>query len=443
MCKKSKAEAKVLKDRTKGLDSRGNVAVNTQAESSWATETLKDLATNQEAMALLKADLKRVYDGTKDKDLVTTKSAGKFHKGYERFFGKKGGGKKGADLPPEATPQPQDFVNLMLETQYDFKEAVDALNRNQKSEDVALWKSCRTREEFADRGRIQGRERRNSFVGPHAGITDHAFRQEETENFFTREVVHAKGTFEGDPKSKTYQRFVEQGAPFIGGVSGTMQGLAMAWEKDKPLAKIADDDEREEEIEKREKMAGVYMATLLAGGHHSASEMLFSAQSYGLFKDVPDPLKNYPAAMQALGERFEELGLPGGLSPKAGATWRAALAKMMAEVKKVGAVVADTYKDEDYGPDVEEEFESEVEQKLEDLFGDELADKLDEIATLTGDDEKEERFEVVGKAKGLIAEARHKLDLKLIQGLDENPFVPVSIRKTIEGALDQVSSLAR
>lgn len=32
MCRKSKNEVKVLKDRTKGLNSRGNVAVNTQAE---------------------------------------------------------------------------------------------------------------------------------------------------------------------------------------------------------------------------------------------------------------------------------------------------------------------------------------------------------------------------------------------------------------------------
>ena len=32
MCKKAKVESKVLKDRTRGLDSRGNHAMNTQAE---------------------------------------------------------------------------------------------------------------------------------------------------------------------------------------------------------------------------------------------------------------------------------------------------------------------------------------------------------------------------------------------------------------------------
>ena len=63
MCKKSKAEVKILKDRTKGLDARGNVAVNTQAESSWAVNTLSGL--DAKSAKLLSKDLKRVHDDTK------------------------------------------------------------------------------------------------------------------------------------------------------------------------------------------------------------------------------------------------------------------------------------------------------------------------------------------------------------------------------------------
>ena len=431
MCKKSKSEAKILVDRTKGLDSRGNVAVNTQAESSWATSTLSNL--DDDAIASLKKDLKRVYDGTINAGLITKKSAAKFHRGYEKFFGKNG------DLDPSG----QDLVTLMLATEYDFKEAVDALNRDQKGTNKPLWEKCRTKEEFNDRGRIQGRQRRNSFVGPHAGITDHVFRQEETENFFNTEVVHAKGMFEGDPKSKTYNRFLEQGAPFIGGVSGTMQGLTMAWEDEEALDSIEDDGERDKERSRREKMAAIYMATLLAGGHHSASEMLFSAQSYGLFPDVADPLKNYPLAMKQLGAAFQRLGLPGDLTPKAGAIWRTARKAVIDGVESLWSEIADTYKGSDFVSDLEDEFETEVEDKVGDLFTNALATRLEEIADLVDDDDQEDRQIAIEDAKKLIAKARENLDEDIVAALDSNPFLPLAVRKTLSSALDQVSSLAR
>ncbi len=386
---------------------------------------------NAESAKLLSKDLKRVHDDTKDSDMITKKCAGKFNTGYDKFFGTDG----------SKTPSPSDLVGLMLEGEYDFKEAVDGLNRNQKGMDKTLYNQCREKKEFTDRGRKQGRERRNSFSNPHAGITDHVFRQEGTENFFEKDVVHAKGTFEGDPKSDTYKKFAEQGAPFIGGVSGTMQGLVMAWELEKPLKDVPKDKQDEVRAE-REKLIGIYMATLLAGGHHSASELLFSAQSYGYFDKVADPLTNYPKAMKELGVRFIELGLPGGMSPKAGTIWLAARTEVSGSLLKLASEITATYKNEAYAITVDGQYKTEIQDKTEALFGDDLARKLDDIVAEV--DDKVKRKKLTDEAGTMIETYRKTLtDEDLIRALDENPFVALSIRKTISGALDQVASLAR
>jgi hypothetical protein len=431
MCKKSQNNAKVLSDRTKGLDSRGNVAVNTQAESIWATETLAGL--NDESVAALKTDLKRVYDGTINAGVVTKAASAKFHAGYVKFLGVNG------DLDPD----PRDMVTLMLDTKYDFKEAVDALNRDQKSANKKLWEQCRKREEFEDRGRIQGRQRRNSFLNVHAGITDHVFRPEQTENFFDVEVAHAKGMLQGDPSSKTYNRFVKQGAPFIGGVSGTMQGLAMGWEGDEPLAEIEPEGARTTERMRREKLAGIHMATLLAGGHHSASELLFSAQSYGLFPDVADPLKNYPLAMKQLGLRFAGLGLSGSLSPQAGASWKKATKAVRDSLHALHAEISAVYRSEDDVAALIARFEEDCVDVVNAYFSDAVADKLDEITNLVDEDRREDRVKAVEELQVLLAVVEKNLDERVISGLDENPFLPLTIRTTMSRALHEASSLAR
>ena len=432
MCKKSQAEATILRDRTKGLDARGNVGVNTQAESSWAVTTLAGL--DNDALDLLDADLRRIYAATQNRGPNVKAKASKFHKGFEKFYGKDGSGQ----------PSAQDLVGLMLEKEYDWKSAVDYLASSDGKANKALREQCRGKREFdEDRGRIQGRTRQNSFVNPHAGITDRTFRQEETENIFGKEVVHAKGFFEGDPKSATYQKFAKQGAPFIAGVSGTMQGLAMSWEIGKPLGSIKDQQQQDTERAKREKTAGIYMATLLAGGHHSASELLFSAKSYGLFPDVTDPLTNYPQAMQELGARFKQLGLPGDLSPKAGGTWRDARQAVADSLAELQGEITDVYKTEAYANTLGQAFTANVVNKLATLFTNDLADKLDVIAALVSDADKPKREKAIKEAAVMIKQARKQLDANLVTGLDENPFRPMAIRKTLSAALDQVAGMAR
>lgn len=471
MCKKAKAGAQVLKDRTQGLDSRGNRAMNTQAESNWATEALKGLENDPEAVQLITDELKRVYDESKKLKAPWNKyMTSSFKNGFEDYFGEYKEDSKTKQLkrvkPPKAEATPTDLINLMLESKYDFKMAVDRLADLEKETDVGrpLATQGRDVDEFRDRGRKEGRKRRNSFVGPHAGIADHVFRPEGSDNFFTREVTHAKGTLEGDPNSQTYQRFVQQGAPFIGGVSGTIQNVNMCWEAKQKLSDIQDDDERDAERTRREKTTGIYMATLLAGGHHSMAEMLFAAKRHDLFPDIPNPLDDYPGAMKALGARFEELGLPKNLMPEAGATWRKALAKARDEIIGVGAEMITVL--EKYGYDdgvitsVGATFNRKFLKDFNDTFTDELAHKLDEIVSLAGGDGDDDdgssseddddgggggnaRDRAKREAADLIKDARDALNDEIIEGLEGNPFVPVSVRKTLSSALDQVSSLTR
>lgn len=449
MCKKAKVESKVLKDRTKGLDSRGNHAMNTQAESNWATDTLKDLSTNQETVTLITDELKRVYDDSKKMNYVKQKVVGSFQKGFEDYFGEYKEDPKTKQMrmvkPPKAQAKPEDLVNLMLEDKYNFKLAADLLASEEKGkpEGRELYKQGRGEVgEFNDRGRVEGRKRRNSFIGPHAGISDSVFRPEGSDNFFTREMPHAKGVLEGDPQSLTYNRFVKQGAPFIGGVSGTIQGVAMCWEVKQKLAEIDDVAERDTERTRREKTMGVYMATLVAGGHHSMAEMLFASQQHGLFPDVPNPLDNYPGAMKALGDRFVTLGMKGGLQPKAGATWRKALEKAyedIAEVRKeMGVILA-------HEPDLQNRaltaFDTIFHDGFSHVFTDDLARKLEELVSFVGEDDSDNREDAKVAAADLIKTARASLDDDVVKGLEANPFMPVSVRQTLSSALDQVSSL--
>jgi len=516
MCKKANKESKVLEDRTKGLDSRGNRALNTQAETNWATGALKSLNTDTEAQALITDELKRVYDDCKKlRGPINWSRTHSFENGFEDYFGEYKEDSKTKQLrrvkPPKASPQPQDLVNLMLEGKYQFKEAVSWVADLEAKTDVGrpLYKRGRGDvPEFQNRGRKEGRKRRNSFIGPHAGIADHVFRPEGAENFFTRDVEHAKGMLEGDPTSATYNKFLAQGAPFIGGASGTIQGIALCWEAKQKLDDIQDGDQREEEIARREKTMGIYMATLVAGGHHSMSEMLFAAQQYGLFQNITNPLDNYALAMKQFGEHLQDLGLPGDLTPKPGDTWQNALTKVQGEIAKIRKEInaylggKDEADDDDAddddptnkgkAPDVKSSatkkkrtkilidsddddshqgstdsdddasqqnqqdpvaakrtavlkaFQNKIEGGFSRLFPDDLDTTLDRVVDALRNQPRDDQQVADAKqaAGDLIAQARDALDDDLIKGLDENPFVPVSVRKTLSDALNEVSSVA-
>jgi len=499
MCKKKTQDVTVLKDRTKGLDARGNQALNTQAESNWAIGALKNLDTDAESQTLITDELMRVYYDRKKLGFLQKTASKGFETGFEEYFGKYERDKKAGQLKrvsqPKAEPKPQDLINLMLEDKYKFKDSVSwvADRVAETSPGRELRANARGGAEFQERGRFEGRKRRNSFVGPHAGIADHVFRPEGAENFFTREVEHAKGMFEGKPNSPTYQKFLSQGAPFIGGASGTIEGIALSWEAKEKLDDL-DGQEHEAEKKKREKTIGIHMATLLAGGHHSMSEMLIAAKKFGLFDEVTDPLTNYPVAMKELGEHLNALGIPGDLTPKPGDLWLKALAKAQGEIakirKEINAILGgkqddapppkiedrkgkqklrDDESDDDSNSDdlqlvldddvadnsqakdpnaktrslVLDAFGAKIEAGFVKLFPDDMDQTLDAAVAVLSDDNADDN-DISGMKQGAaecIKEARQALDGDLITGLDENPFVPVSVRKTLSDVLDQVSSV--
>jgi len=444
MCKKTKQESKVFADRTQGLDSRGNRAMATQAESEWANETLKSLRDNDEAMTLLTDELQRIYDDTKNvKGIVDKRCVAKFQKGFEDYFGKYDDkeGQMRRTAAPKAQPKPEDMVNLMLEERYDFKEAVDTLARVARKTDDGQQLYAKGRgkvEEFKERGRTQGRKRKASFIGPQAGITDRNFRPEDLDNFFSRDVPHYKAVWEGDPDSATYQKFVDQGAPFIGGVSGTIQGIAMGMELEKKLDDIDDDDQRDEEIARREQTVAFHMATLVAGGHHSVPEMLFAAQQHGLFTDIGNPLDNYPKAMQQLEKKLVKYGLPGGLTPAGGKAWLAALDNAQDDIDKVGAEIIKLFPDQ---KNIHTAFNKKFVNGFVKLFPRDLAGTLDKIVSLV--DDPQTRSTEMASARTLIADARKSLtEHPIVLALDINPFISIGFHNTLERALEQISSLA-
>ena len=116
-----------LKNRTEGLDARGNVAANTVAESSWAVETLHMLETNQEFQDILKAELTRLYKVSKVSRFgaLNSSESRKFQVGYERFFGTE-------EDPRE--PSYQELIALRLEDEYYYKGIADSVNRYQRSQ---------------------------------------------------------------------------------------------------------------------------------------------------------------------------------------------------------------------------------------------------------------------------------------------------------------------
>lgn len=290
---------------------------------------------------------------------------------------------------------------------------------------------------------MPGRKRKGSLSNPDAGITDRVYRDAATRDFFATNVAHAKGTLEGKPDSDVYQSFLDQGAPFIGGASGTMHGLVVGIELDKQKRIDAGEevDGDPEEKRKRETLIGVYMATLVAGGHHSVSECLIAAKGYGYFDDITHPLYDYPRAMDELGIRLQQLGLAGKLKAEApigpGDPWREAFEQTWKSFLTLQEAISAAYRrrELDPGPLIRD-FRNSVGERIKALFPDDLANKLDEMAAEQDDDARGQR---VNEARDMIKQLQANLKDGLLRDLDTNPFNPLNIRETMSGTLERLS----
>ncbi|AIY67484.1 hypothetical protein [Pseudoalteromonas piratica] len=164
--------------------------------------------------------------------------------------------------------------------------------------------SARANDVFKDRGRgddIEWRDRAPSTKDKNSGISAQEHRRESQENVFAKSIFHAKGILTADvDTSNTVKAFRENGAPFIGGVSGSLLSeiLDIEFAADGKEPKVADSDGiSADELAKRELLLGVKSMELIALGHHSLSECLLAAQTLGYFQHIESPLKNYPKAV--------------------------------------------------------------------------------------------------------------------------------------------------
>ena len=123
---------------------------------------------------------------------------------------------------------------------------------------------------------------------------------------------------------------------------------------------------------------------------------------------------------------------------KARATWVATRRKVESELDKLHAELQAIYKGHGVVADLEKTFRSKVEPMME-KFDESLAHKLDEVAQNA---DAAAHAKLVEDVKGIIGRYEAFLGSDpLIRKLDDNPFVPLSIEKTLTASLTALAKV--
>ena len=123
---------------------------------------------------------------------------------------------------------------------------------------------------------------------------------------------------------------------------------------------------------------------------------------------------------------------------KARLTWVATRKKIESEIDKLHDQLQETYKGHGVVADLGKVFRQKVGPVME-QFDETLVDKLDEVASAT---DPATHAKLVGEAKQIIEKYKSFLaNEPLIDQLDTNPFVPLSIEKTLVGSLTILSKV--
>ncbi len=121
---------------------------------------------------------------------------------------------------------------------------------------------------------------------------------------------------------------------------------------------------------------------------------------------------------------------------KARLAWIAARRNMVSDIEKLREAIKSTYEKEGLAGELEKAYQARV-LRIFDSLDEQLADKLDDA---TNEADAIKRAKLVTEARGLIDKYRTYLAGEpLIADLDSNPFVPLSIQKTVGGTLDALS----
>jgi hypothetical protein len=293
MCKHGKRKHEQLTEKQKRLDARGNPVEATNRESDWALSLVSSVS--PESSRLLHDHVHGLAERYPDSVDGQT------------LLGR-------LDQAPGTQTDLESMSKLLADHSAGFKGLIDDFPRELPRE-VSRWydRKC-MRPEYAfldlDRGRQSPKRIRPGMAySRHGGITTGRGRSEDQRGFFDGDFRHGHAMFRLDPDSQVARSLTAQGAPFIGGSSGTLRAIIMDLEAQQPGEDI-DGPERA----RRERILAMHSALMVVAGHHSVSECLMMAQALGYFTDLPDPLRDYDGAMAAWEQRLGELGLQSGKS---------------------------------------------------------------------------------------------------------------------------------
>jgi hypothetical protein len=144
-------------------------------------------------------------------------------------------------------------------------------------------------------------------------------------------------------------------------------------------------------------------------------------------------------------ERFVQVMSPGARSAKPGSvvayaksrlSWLDATKRVSSDIARLRSALQSDYADDDDAPALLEAFDERVAPVLQ-TFDEALADKLDEAVNAT---DPNARQKLVEEARALIGRYTEFLATDdVIAGLDENPFVRLSIRSSFGSTLKGIS----
>jgi len=296
-------------------DIRGNPVKATQSESSWGTHTWKELSPAHRSLIVQFVDeiletavqCKTEYDFDNtfvylNKPIQDYSSAIEACQIWRRDFSK-------SEL--SLAEVSVDLCQCVGSDTYGFRMIWDFIDKFNCVGNDELGDVARGRSFFRDRGRQDvpdSEVRSESAENTHAGIAEGIYRTPSTENFFNQTVPHSKSHMRGALNSETYKSFSQSGTPFINGVSGFMQQIAMHMELD-GLYEEAPQPERD----RRETIIVLLAAAMVACGNHGLMDAILPAKTYGYFPDVPEPLTGhggYDRSIQALVAHLRKIGLP-------------------------------------------------------------------------------------------------------------------------------------
>jgi hypothetical protein len=132
----------------------------------------------------------------------------------------------------------------------------------------------------------------------------------------------------------------------------------------------------------------------------------------------------------------------GGSNPaavtKSRQIWIAARKKVEDEIEKLRAEIVATYQSDGSAKDLEARYRARVSGVLQAL-DESLSEKLNEVASAV---DTAQRTKLIGEARGIMARYQSYLAGEpLIADLDDNPFVPLSIRQTVSTTLSALEKV--